>query len=173
MRADHPLNTFVIRFWRRGAEAGSGWVGKIHHVQSEQSSVFIDFEAMQDFIHEFGVVFVEHDYSGCLENILEAMDKATMFVAGVSFEQFEGDPKTKYAVIRALEIVSEATKRLPVDVRDHYSDIPWRDLAGMGDVTAHGCDPVDLRMVWQAVKQAIPSIQPRIKKILIEARDVG
>ena len=64
-----------------------------------------------------------------LEDILEAMGKVTEFVAGMDYQDFEKDDKTAYAVIRGIEIIGEATKRVPAEIRDQYQKCPgdrWR-----------------------------------------------
>ena len=94
MCAEHPLNTFVIRFWHRGAENRPGWVGQIWHVQSEKCSVFSDFAAMQDFIQAFGVELTGANFQIYLEAILRATDKVEVFAAGMNYRQFEGRLKS-------------------------------------------------------------------------------
>jgi uncharacterized protein with HEPN domain len=83
-------------------------------------------------------------------------------LSSVDFETFEEDYQLNFAVIRALEIVGEATKRLPESLRQQYPEIPWKDMAGMRDRIIHGYDAVNLRMVWETVKNRIPEIKPRI-----------
>jgi len=109
---------------------------------------------------------MKRDYSVYLEDILDAMDKAEMFVTGMSYEQFEDDLRTHFAVTRALEIVGEATKRLPVSFREQYPNIPWQDMAGMRDRIIHGYDNVNLRIVWDVVARDIPDVKPQIQEIL-------
>jgi uncharacterized protein with HEPN domain len=105
-----------------------------------------------------------------VEDILDAMDKAELLVADVTYEQFEADFRVNFAVVRALEIIGEATKRLPYDVREKYADIPWRGMAGMRDRIVHGYDSVDLEIIWDVVKRDIPQIRPHLQQIL---RDYG
>ncbi len=73
-----------------------------------------------------------------LDDILDAATKARRFVAGLSFEQFESDDRTSYAVLRALEIVGEAAKQVPQAVRHRPPDVPWQDMAGMRDTLIPG-----------------------------------
>ncbi|MGD9091658.1 MAG: DUF86 domain-containing protein [Anaerolineales bacterium] len=101
-----------------------------------------------------------------LEDILDAMEKAETFIEGLTYKQFEADLRTNFAVVRAIEIIGEATKRLPTALRDQYPDIPWKDMAGMRDVIIHGYDNVNLQIVWGVVKQDIPEIKPQIRQIL-------
>jgi len=111
---------------------------------------------------------MKKDYLVYIDDILDAMDKAEMFVAGMSYAQFEADLRTAFAVTRALEIIGEATKRLPPTLREQYPHIPWRDMAGMRDRIIHGYDNVDLRIVWDVVKQDIPRLRPHLQQILID-----
>jgi uncharacterized protein with HEPN domain len=71
-------------------------------------------------------------------------------------------------VVRALEIIGEATKRLPMTVHEQYPEIPWTGMAGMRDRIIHGYDTVDLQIVWDVVKQDIPEIKPQIQQILAD-----
>jgi len=103
-----------------------------------------------------------------IEDILDAMEKAQAMLSGVEFETFEDDYQLNFAVVRALEIIGEATKRLPESVRDQYSEIPWKDMAGMRDRIIHGYDAVNLRIVWDTVKKRIPAIRPKIQQILAD-----
>jgi len=68
-----------------------------------------------------------------LKDIVDAMGKAQLFVENLSYEEFKKGDKTIFAVVRALEIVGEATKNIPSDVRKEYGEIPWKDMSGMRD----------------------------------------
>jgi uncharacterized protein with HEPN domain len=103
-----------------------------------------------------------------VEDMLDAMDKAELLLEGVTYEQFEADFRINFAVIRALEIVSEAAKRLPLNLREQYPDIPWKVMAGMRDRIIHGYDVVDLQIVWDVVKRDIPQVKPQIRRILAD-----
>jgi uncharacterized protein with HEPN domain len=101
-----------------------------------------------------------------VEDIADAMEKAEILLKGVTYDQFESDFRINFAVVRALEIVGEATKRLPMTLRAKYPSIPWKQMAGMRDRIIHGHDTVDLEIVWDVVRQDIPKIKPRIEQIL-------
>ena len=101
-----------------------------------------------------------------VEDILDAMEKAKILLENVTYDQFEHDFRINYAVVRALEIIGEAAKRIPDTVRQDYSQIPWKSMAGMRDRIIHGYDTVDMQIVWDVVKQDIPKIKPYIRKIL-------
>ena len=106
-----------------------------------------------------------------IEDILDAMEKAVVLLEGVTFDRFEADFRIHFAVVRALEIIGEATKRLPEEVRQRYPDVPWRGMAGMRDRIIHGYDTVDHQIVWDVVKRDIPQIEPRIRQILSDYED--
>lgn len=96
------------------------------------------------------------------------MEAAENFVSDCTFEDFIEDIKTQYAVIRALEIIGEAAKNIPYDVRQKYPAIPWKDLAGIRDKLIHAYFGVDLEVVWLSVKEGIPESKPVIESLLIE-----
>jgi uncharacterized protein with HEPN domain len=72
-------------------------------------------------------------YDDYFRDILDAIQKAAVFINGMSEPRFRGDEKTQYAVIRAIEIIGEASKRIPDDIRRRYPSIPWREMTGMRD----------------------------------------
>ena len=75
------------------------------------------------------------------------MKNAMDFVRDMSYEEFVKDTKTVYAVIRAIEIIGEAVKNIPEDVRNKYPEIPWRAMAGMRDKVIHAYFGVKLERV--------------------------
>lgn len=111
---------------------------------------------------------MSHEFLDFVEDILDGMNKAEELLEGVSYSQFENDYRINFAVVRALEIIGEAAKRLPEELRRSYSDIPWKGMAGMRDRIIHGYDNVDLQIVWDVVRRDIPDIKPKIERILID-----
>ncbi len=109
---------------------------------------------------------MSNEFLDYVEDILDGMEKAELLISDVNFEDFEADFRINYAVVRALEIVGEATKRLPDFIREQYPDVPWKDMAGMRDRIVHGYDMVDLHIVWDTVMNRIPAIKPIIQQIL-------
>jgi uncharacterized protein with HEPN domain len=103
-----------------------------------------------------------------IDDILDAMDKAEILLTDVTYDQFAADFRIHYAVVRALEIIGEATKRLPSSLRDEYPAIPWRGMAGMRDRIIHNYDMVDYEIVWNTVKEAIPRIRPLLQQIAVD-----
>lgn len=109
---------------------------------------------------------MNRDISLYIKDILEAMEKAERFVSGMSYENFFLDDKTNFAVVRCIEIIGEAVKHIPEVIRGTYSEIPWRDIAGMRDKVSHFYFGVDFRKVWLVVKNDIPRLKPHISQVL-------
>jgi uncharacterized protein with HEPN domain len=101
---------------------------------------------------------MNREFLDFIEDILDAMNKAESLLEGVSYSQFENDFRINFAVVRALEIIGEAAKRLPDELRLRYPDIPWKGMSGTRDRIIHGYDNVDLQIVWDVVKRDIPQI---------------
>jgi len=108
------------------------------------------------------------DYHDYLEDICQAARKALEFVEGVGYDDFVADDKTVYAVIRALEIVGEATNKIPQEVRDRYPQIPWRSMAGIRDKLVHDYVNVSLEVVWNTLTEDLPSLLPMIEHVIDE-----
>lgn len=90
------------------------------------------------------------------------------FVEGMEYEEFINDDKTVFAVILAIEIIGEAVKNVPNDLRKEYPEISWREMAGMRDKLIHEYFAVDRRRVWKTVKEEIPPLKPLFNKMLKE-----
>jgi uncharacterized protein with HEPN domain len=103
-----------------------------------------------------------------VDDILDSMDKAEILLTDVTYDQFAGDFRIHYAVVRALEIIGEATKRLPSSLRDRYPAVPWKGMARMRDRIIHGHDTVDYEIVWNTVKQVVPHIRPQLQRVLAD-----
>ena len=94
------------------------------------------------------------------------MRDAEEFIQGLSYGQFVADKRTFNAVVRSLEVIGEAAKNVPDEIRAKYPLVPWKEMAGMRDKVIHLSFGVDREAVWIAVKDRIPAIKPLIEQIL-------
>ena len=101
-----------------------------------------------------------------LEDILDAIGAIREYTIGFSREQFGGDRRTVDAVLRNLEVIGEAVKQLPVDVRRANPEIEWQKIAGFRDVLIHGYFGVDLDIVWDVVVHKLPTLEDQIRELL-------
>lgn len=108
----------------------------------------------------------ERDLTIYIKDMIEGIEKAEGFTKDLSYENFAADEKTHYAVVRCIEIIGEAAKHVPQEIRKEYSDIPWKDMAGMRDKVTHFYFGVNLEKVWLVVKKDFPQLKPLIKKAL-------
>ncbi|HSI71785.1 MAG TPA: DUF86 domain-containing protein [Fimbriimonas sp.] len=88
-------------------------------------------------------------------------------------EAFHGDPKTQDAVIRSLEVIGEAAKRIPEPFREAHPTVPWRGFARMRDVLIHQYEGVDLLQVWRVVEDVLPEMKKTLSGILQQATGSG
>jgi uncharacterized protein with HEPN domain len=93
-----------------------------------------------------------------LFDIRENGKLACEFVAGLTYEEFERDRRTLYAVTRALEIISEAARRLPPELQARHPSLPWRAIMGVGNIYRHNYDNVAEQQVWRTVRESVPSL---------------
>ena len=101
-----------------------------------------------------------------LGDILESSELLQRYTCGLSFEEFSADTEKQDAVARRLEIIGEAVKRLPQELRDRYDDVPWREIAGARDVLIHEYFRIDLELAWETVRDEIPAFATRIREII-------
>ena len=101
-----------------------------------------------------------------LEDILECIKQIEEYTNAITFAEFDNDVKTQDAVMRRIEIIGEAVKKLPNDFRSQYSDIPWKEIAGMRDVLIHEYAGVLLERVWNTVKEDLLPLKRSILSVM-------
>jgi len=93
----------------------------------------------------------------------EACRRITLYTQGMDAEQFQGDEKTRDAVLRNLEVIGEAAKRLPADIRIGHSAIDWRRIAGFRDIIAHAYFGIDPAILWDIVSNKVPELRRQLE----------
>ena len=101
-----------------------------------------------------------------LMDILEAGKQVRAFIAGVDKETFNGNSLVQSAVIRQIEIIGEATKRVSEEFKAAHPEIPWRQLSGMRDILIHAYDHVDIDEVWNAAEFDMPILIKQIESLV-------
>jgi len=103
-----------------------------------------------------------------LQDILEAISDIEKFTEDVAKDEFFRNREKQYAVLRALEIIGEATKNLSRELKGRYHEIPWGDVAGMRNKLIHEYFGVKLELVWETIRQNLPEFKTVIVEILKE-----
>ncbi len=104
-----------------------------------------------------------------LFHILESIEAIEKFTLNThTFEDLIGDQKTSFAVVRGLEIIGEATKNLPKELRQKHQEVPWKQITGTRDRLIHEYFGVDLRLMFKIVTQELPTLKKQIEDILKE-----
>lgn len=103
-----------------------------------------------------------------LRDILEAIQRIESYVKGRTFEQFSKDTLVIDAVVRNFEIIGEATKHVPVEIKQDYPLIKWKEMAGMRDKLAHEYFGVDVEILWRTSTARLPTLKPLIEELLNE-----
>ena len=107
----------------------------------------------------------ERDYSDYLEDMINSIDEAINFTKDIEYEIFYLDKKTVNAVVRSLEVLGEAAKKIPGSVRFNNVDIPWKQICGMRDKLIHDYFGLDYEMIWKVIKEDLLPIKERLLKI--------
>lgn len=103
-----------------------------------------------------------------IKDILDCIQKIEEFTANMKLGEFAKDDKTNSAVVRKLEVIGEAVKNLPAEMRRKYKEVPWSDMAKMRDKIIHFYFGIDYEIVWKVIKKRLPQIKSMMIKILKE-----
>ena len=109
---------------------------------------------------------MKREYKLFIQDIKECIAQIDKFVADLTLEEFKTDEMVSSAVVRKLEVIGEATKNIPSEIRQKYKELPWSDMARMRDKIIHGYFGIDYEVVWKTIKERLPEIKPKIDAIL-------
>jgi uncharacterized protein with HEPN domain len=107
-----------------------------------------------------------------LIDILEAMNKIEVYIRGIDFDSFCVNEMMFDAVIRNLEIIGEAARNLPEEIKTKHTEIPWRQMIGVRNILFHEYFGIDNSIIWEIIKTNLPEIKPNIVRAIQEEGDI-
>ena len=102
-----------------------------------------------------------------LGEILEAIALLRRYTDGLSYDEFLEDVEKQDSVVRRLEIIGEAVKGIPENLRTKYPAVPWRDISGARDVMIHEYFRVDLKMAWDMIHEDLPTLDREVRRMRV------
>lgn len=108
------------------------------------------------------------DWRVRVEDMLEAIERITAYVDGMSLKQFLDDPRTQDAVLRNLEVLGEASKRVPAAIQHRHADIPWSRIGDMRNILVHEYHSVDPAIILDAARYDLPPLVAPLRAVLHE-----
>jgi len=106
------------------------------------------------------------DFRIYLEDVLECIKNIEDYVKDYSYLEFSKNKMMRDAVIRNLEIIGEAVKNVPVEVRNKFPEIDWKKIAGLRDILIHAYSGINEQILWDIVENKIPTLKKQVKVIL-------
>jgi len=100
------------------------------------------------------------------QDILDAILNIEEYVGNKGFEEFRQSKLVRDAVIRNLEIIGEAAKNVPKEIKEEHSEIKWREIAGFRDILIHRYFDVNIKILWDLIKDKLPDLKKEVSKIL-------
>jgi len=112
-------------------------------------------------MHKEPIEFLKHIRDEChyLQSVI---------ISSTTFDSFINDETLKRAVVRSLEIIGEATKKIPADFKVRWSGIKWKNMAGMRDRLIHDYMGVNYTIVWDVISNKIPDLSKQIDLVLAQ-----
>jgi uncharacterized protein with HEPN domain len=106
-----------------------------------------------------------------LWDLLNAVATARLAIGDLSLDAFRRDTIRKLAAERCVEIISEAARHVPPESQSNASDIPWRQIIGIGNILRHGYEDIDPEIIWKLVRDDLGPLEDAIRRIMAELED--
>ncbi|MBU4312987.1 MAG: DUF86 domain-containing protein [Candidatus Omnitrophica bacterium] len=106
------------------------------------------------------------DYKLYLEDILQAIDKIEKYTKGLNADRLKKEDLIVDGVVRNLEIIGEAAKNIPQDIKKKHPDIEWKKIAGLRDILAHEYFGIDLQILWDIIKNKLPELKTKVTPLM-------
>ncbi len=108
----------------------------------------------------------DRSYLMFLEDIIESIEKIELYISELNYKSFIDDSKTIDAVVRNLEIIGEAAKRIPGNYKEISKEVPWHRMTGLRNIIAHEDFGIDLNIIWKIITENLPDVKPSLNKLL-------
>src|SRR5579871_1566708 len=106
-----------------------------------------------------------------LEDMQQALERITRYLQRQTFDTFEQNELLVDGIVRNLELLGEAAKHVPQDIRSNHPSVPWTKIAGLRDILTHQYFAVDLQIIWDVVTNQVPTLRNAIRVMLEEEQD--
>ena len=106
------------------------------------------------------------DYNLLLKDIIEAFAKIKRYTVGMTYDDFVNDEKTLDAVLRNFEVIGEAVKGIPDNIRLRYPHMEWREMAGLRDIITHQYFGIDLEIIWDVIEKEVEVLEAQVKAVM-------
>lgn len=103
-----------------------------------------------------------------VKDILESIEMIETYAGTKNYDEFIQNHIISDAVVRRLEIIGEASRNIPKDIREKHRKIPWRKIIGMRNRITHAYFVIDFKIVWNIIKEELPELKPEMERILSE-----
>lgn len=104
------------------------------------------------------------DYKLYLEDILQAIKSVDEYTKSLTFVKFKRNKLVIDAVVRNLEIIGEAAKNIPANIKNRFPDIEWKKISGLRNILIHEYFGIDLQILWDIIKNKLPDLKKQISK---------
>lgn len=111
---------------------------------------------------------MQREHKAYCQDILDCIRKIENYTTDFSFDRFTGNELVQDGVVRNLEIIGEAVKKLPDEFKLKRTHIPWRNIAGLRDIIAHDYFGLDFEIIWDVIKNKLPQLKEAVSEILSE-----
>ncbi len=101
-----------------------------------------------------------------VQHMIDAAEEAISFVSDKSEKEFKENRMLVLSIIKEIEVIGEAASKISEETKLRYNNIPWQDIVGMRNRLIHGYFDVDIKLVWNTIKNDLPSLLKSLKKIL-------